>query len=95
MVAAFASPGVEADGGATLYAISPTCLAVSRDYGDSWGPCWNATGLTGRFSDLVIKDNQTMLALRSKSDVPLRTTDGGHSWENIASPTSAEVLNHC
>jgi hypothetical protein len=68
------------DGGEALYALFTSCIAVSRDQGDTWGPCWTGWGLVGPFSDLVIKDSHTMLVMRSRSDVPLRTTDGGHTW---------------
>jgi len=36
-------------------------------------------GLEGTFTDLVIKDAQTMILIRGGA-VPLRTTDGGKTW---------------
>ena len=73
------------DGGEALYAVFTSCIAVSRDQGDTWGPCWAGRGLAGPFSGLVIKDSHTLLAMRSRSDVPLRTTDGGLSWQPLRS----------
>ena len=58
---------------------------MSRDQGDTWGPCWAGRGLAGPFSGLVIKDSHTLLAMRSRSDVPLRTTDGGLTWQPLRS----------
>lgn len=66
----------------TLYAVAPGCLARSTDDGNTWGPCINATGLEGSFSSLIAKDAKTMLLLRN-GDVPLRTRDGGASWQPL------------
>ena len=68
------------DGGATLYAQSKTCIAVSTDGGDTFGPCW--ANLTGSLS---IKDSQTMLLVRDRPLLPLRTTDGGKTWAPLTS----------
>lgn len=68
----------------TLYGFSSNCLTHSQDQGDTWAPCWQADGLTGKFTDLVIKDSSTMLLLRS-NDVPLRSRDGGTSWGGVGS----------
>ena len=73
------------DGGEALYAVFTSCIAVSRDQGDTWGPCWAGRGLTGPFSGLVIKDSHTLLVIRSRTDVPLRTTDGGLTWQPLRS----------
>jgi len=70
----------------TLYGIAPDCIARSYDRGDTWTTCWNseASGLTGSFSDLVIKDTTTMIAVRT-GEVPLRTRDGGVTWLPLTS----------
>jgi len=69
----------------TLYGVAPDCLAKSTDKGNSWGPCITADGLEGSFSSLIIKDSRTMILLRSGNDVPLRTKDGGASWQPLTS----------
>ena len=66
------------DGGAKLYAVTPTCIATSTDEGATWSACWK--GLEGQpIHTLVIKDESTMFVLR-KGLVPLRTRDAGKSW---------------
>jgi hypothetical protein len=77
----------------TVYGVSPNCIARSHDRGDTWLPCWNATGLTGTFSDLQIKDEKTMLVLRN-GDVPLRTKDGGESWHELTSCADVKTFSH-
>ena len=54
------------------YTVGPTCLAHSVDSGKSWSPCSKATGLTGSFAQLIVKDSSTMFMFRSGA-VPLRT----------------------
>jgi len=71
------------DGGAKLYAVTPTCIATSTDEGATWSKCW--AGLEGQaVGRLIIKDEQTMFVLR-KGAVPLRTRDGGGSWRPLTS----------
>ena len=67
----------------SLYAWTPNCLSHSTTSGKDWSPCMQATGLTGRFSSLIVKDAQTMFMLRVGA-VPLRTKDGGKSWAELA-----------
>jgi len=66
-----------------LFALMPNCLAQSSDKGVTWSPCSTATGLSGKFSQLLIKNSQVMFLLRSGA-VPLRTADGGKSWQELA-----------
>merc|ERR1712224_526549 len=66
----------------SLYTLTPNCLAHSKNNGKDWSPCIKATGLTGRFSGLIIKDSSTMFMLRNGA-VPLRTKDGGKSWHEL------------
>ena len=44
----------------SLFAVTAGCLAHSTDSGKSWSPCSSATGLTGQFSKLLVKDTTTM-----------------------------------
>jgi photosystem II stability/assembly factor-like uncharacterized protein len=67
----------------SLFALTGDCLAHSTDQGKTWGDCSKATGLTGGFSKLLIKDSLTMFMLRIGA-VPLRTKDGGKSWEELS-----------
>jgi len=67
-----------------LYGIATNCIARSYDEAETWEYCWDAPGLEGSFKDLVIKDSQTMLVMRN-GDVPLRTRDGGATWERLGS----------
>ena len=39
-------------------------------------------GLEGTFTDLCIKDSQTMILIRNGA-VPLRTKDGGKTWQPL------------
>ena len=68
----------------TLYAATGNCLARSYDNGDTWDACSNASGLEGNFIFMEIKDSTTMF-LGRMGDVPLRTKDGGKSWQPLAS----------
>lgn len=65
-----------------LFAITEGCLAHSDDRGDTWSACSSAAGLSGKFSKLLVKDSKVMFMLR-KGAVPLRTTDGGSSWQEL------------
>ena len=67
-----------------LYIVSPDCIGRSYDGAVTWQDCWEADGLEGPFQDLVIKDSQTMIVMRTGA-VPLRTRDGGRSWERLGS----------
>jgi len=67
----------------SMYALTANCLAHSTDNGKSWSVCINASGLTGRFSKLLVKDKSTMFMLRSGA-VPLRTQDGGSTWQELS-----------
>lgn len=67
-----------------LYGLTGNCIARSYDQAETWEYCWEAPGLEGSFKSLVIKDSQTMLVMRN-GDVPLRTRDGGKSWERLGS----------
>ena len=72
----------------TLYGLATDCIARSHDLGDSWEPCLATPGLSGSFARLAIKDSKTMIVTRNR-DVPLRTTDGGASWQPL--PTVGSV----
>mgnify|MGYP002630806635 CR=1 FL=1 len=72
----------------TLYIVGPTCLSRSKDGGQSWSECIKAIGLQGSLSSLLVKDARTMVLLRNE-DVPLRSTDGGVSWQAL--PAAARV----
>jgi hypothetical protein len=67
----------------SLYAVTANCLAHSTDQGVTWSPCSSAKGLSGRFSQVVVKNSKVLFLLRSGA-VPLRTTDGGASWEELS-----------
>jgi len=66
----------------TLYAIAPNCVATSSDRGESWSPCLKGEGLEGTFTDLCIKDSETMILIRDGA-VPLRTKDAGKTWQPL------------
>jgi len=87
---------VDPTNSSTLYGIAGSCIGRSYDGAETWGDekCWQATGLVGHFTDLVIKDSQTMLAMRS-GQVPLRTVDGGKTWTplNSLSAIAARTLH--
>jgi len=63
----------------SLYFLTTHCLAHSTDNGKSWSDCSTATGLTGPFEQLLVKDSTTMFMLRAGA-VPLRTKDFGKTW---------------
>ena len=68
----------------TLYGISPSCIARSYDRGETWTPCWTGTGLVyGSVGDLVIKNESTMIVVRGRGDLPLKTIDGGETWHEM------------
>jgi len=67
-----------------LYALTADCLAHSTDHGRSWSGCMNATGLSGPFAQLLVKDAKVMFMLR-QGKAPLRTKDGGASWHELES----------
>eukprot|EP00947_MAST-08B_sp_MAST-8B-sp1_P001533 g1533.t1 len=67
----------------SLFAVTDSCLAHSTDSGKTWSACSTATGLTGRFSKLLVKSSSVMFMLRGGA-VPLRTTDGGKSWQELS-----------
>jgi len=68
----------------TLYCVAADCLSKSTDGGESWGACVTANGLEGSFSSLIVKDSTIMIMLRD-DDVPVRTKDGGTSWQPLTS----------
>ena len=68
----------------TLYTVAGSCIARSYDHAETWSACLNWPGLTGSFRNLVIKDSQNMIVVRN-GDVPMRTKDGGASWEPLKS----------
>lgn len=71
--------------GSVLYGIASGCIGRSFDGAESWeGGCWRPAGLDGSVIDLAIKDSRTMLAMRNGA-VPLRTRDGGASWQPLDS----------
>jgi hypothetical protein len=78
------------DGGAALYAVTSTCIATSKDEGATWSSCW--TGLDGQpISNLIIKDASTMFVLRTGL-VPLRTRDGGKTWNPLSAFASIATV---
>lgn len=68
----------------TLYTLTGSCISRSYDQAETWGACWKAPGLVGSFKSIAIKDSQNMIVVRN-GDVPLRTKDGGASWQRMAS----------
>jgi hypothetical protein len=68
----------------TLYAVAGSCISRSYDQGETWDGCWKAPGLVGSFTQIVLRDSMTMIVMRD-GDVPLRTTDGGASWQRLGS----------
>ena len=80
----FGGLAVDPTNSSVLYAIKGSCIARSYDGAETWSACWQAPGLEGHFTELVIKDGLTMLAMRSGA-VPLRTKDGGASWKPLDS----------
>lgn len=55
---------VDPTSASSLYTVGPECLSHSVDSGKTWSPCSTANGLTGSFSQLVVKDSSTMFMLR-------------------------------
>ena len=53
-----------------------------QDKGETWSSCMEGEGLEGTFTDLCIKDSQTMILIRNGA-VPLRTKDGGKTWQPL------------
>ena len=80
----FTGLAVDPTNSSTLYAVKGSCIARSYDGAETWETCWQAPGLVGSLTELVIKDSLTMLAMRNGA-VPLRTVDGGASWKPLAS----------
>jgi len=67
----------------SLFGLTSNCLAHSTDQGVSWSPCITAPGLTGTFSEIIVKDALVMFMMRAGA-VPLRSVDGGKSWKELA-----------
>jgi photosystem II stability/assembly factor-like uncharacterized protein len=80
----FGGLAVDPTNATTLYAVKGSCIARSYDGAESWEACWEAPGLEGSITELVIKDSVTMIAMRAGA-VPLRTKDGGASWAPLKS----------
>ena len=69
----------------TIYGLAGGCITRSYDKAVTWEPCWKADGLTGHgIYGLAIKNSQFMIAMRSGT-VPVRTTDGGKTWNPLYS----------
>ena len=68
--------------GSTIYAITATCIATTKDEGRTFSPCWQ--GVDYPITGLLIKDSQTMFVTR-KGQVPMRTRDRGQSWSPLPS----------
>ena len=64
----------------TLYGLSGSCIARSFDRGETWTPCWNGTGLAGNIGGLTIKNESTMIVIRGRGQLPIKTNDGGETW---------------
>lgn len=86
MPATFQAGGLTVDptSQSSLFGITSNCLAHSNDKGLTWSACSTASGLTGKFQALVVKDSKVMFMMRSGA-VPLRTTDGGSTWTELTS----------
>jgi hypothetical protein len=95
MPAALQSGGfvVDPTSATSLFTMTPSCLAHSTDLGKNWTPCSKASGLTGRFHQLIVKDSNTMFMLRMGA-VPLKTTNGGSSWAELSSPQLKTLFSH-
>ena len=72
-----------------LFAISSNCLSQSTNLGQDWSPCSTATGLTGSFQQLIIKDSTTMFMLRNGA-APLRTKDSGKAWTELTNAAATK-----
>jgi hypothetical protein len=77
----------------SLYAMTGNCLAHSSDNGKTFSSCSTASGLTGSFSKLLIKDSTTMFMLRGGA-VPLRTKDSGASWQELSSLSKTPLFQY-
>ena len=73
---------IDPTNGKSVFAYTGSCLAHSADQGVTWSDCWNKTGLTGKFSHLLVKDSNTLFMIRGGA-VPLRSRDGGETWEEL------------
>ena len=87
---AFVSGPAGPSGVSTLWGIAPGCIASSVDDGDTWSSCWTlGRGALANFSGVLrmieIKDERIMFLVRGAGYVPLRTRDGGGSWEPLES----------
>jgi len=67
-----------------LFVLSPTCLANSTDKGTTWGPCSYTPPSVSAFTSLEVISSEVMFLMRDTA-VPLRTTDGGHTWTELTS----------
>jgi hypothetical protein len=76
--------GVDPTNGSVLYGWTSGCISRSYDEAETWEACWEANGLEGSFKQLLVKDSSTMVVMRN-GDVPLRTKDGGSSWQRMIS----------
>jgi len=77
----------------SLFAMTANCLAHSSNNGKTWSPCSSAPGLTGSFSKLLLKDSSTMFLLRHGA-VPLRTKDGGASWQELTTLSKSPLFQY-
>jgi len=77
----------------SVFAVTGNCLAHSTDNGKTWSSCSTASGLTGAFSKLLIKDSTTMFMLRSGA-VPLRTQDSGASWHELSALSKTPLFQY-
>ena len=88
------------DGGKVLYGIGSKLQLVggipcSYDQGDSWSVCWaNKRGLSGYLNDLIIKNESVLLVLRADGNVPLRSVDGGDTWQPMISLAAIAPFIH-
>jgi len=70
---------------AVLFVVSPSCLAYSSDKGATWGKCiYTPTSGSPAFSGLEVISSKVMFLMRGGA-VPLRTTDGGHTFTELTS----------
>jgi len=68
-----------------LFVVTSNCLAKSTDKGSTWGPCsYTPTQGSPAFTALTVISSSVMFLSRGGS-LPLRTTDGGHTWTELAS----------
>ena len=87
------------DGGKVLYGIGSKLQLVggipcSYDQGDTWTACFvNKTNLTGILKQLHIK-NETVLIAQRLHQIPLRSIDGGETWQPMHSLVGVEDYIH-